>query len=266
MKTSRLSKKKSYKIKKILTNKLNDEELLMLYFIKEYHLNNSNIPLNKLLHLKKDKILPSKIRTKDIHKFNFALTLKIPIILNEISKKYTKMIDDPLFEKNIYIATPNKRDLPYIKEGGTGYLKRLIDKGDKPITGNDVKILVDDITKLLDKLQYTPKGDNGLIFMNLLLKLFRGQEDELDKYLNTYEYPKYYTILPPAINFEQIKKELPHLAEYLTAMDEYKQNMSEYKRVHPSTQTVNKSSDDNKNFIDDLTTKIMMSLKSSVKK
>lgn len=86
-----------------------------------------------------------------------------------------------------------------IQTGGY-YFKRLEEKGDKPITGNDVARLLDEIQGITGNLRYTPEGRHLTTF-DVMLGLFRGNEESITSYVKFFVAPRFYQVFPPKLKY-----------------------------------------------------------------
>ncbi len=125
------------------------------------------------------------------------------------------------------------------KKTTSGYLKKLIDKGDQPITGNDIKMFCNQITELTDILKYTPMGEN-LLYTGLIIKLLMGDEDELNKYIEYYELPKYFNTFPPHIDIGAIVQQLQYYPLYKNAYNTYLDTLKGKKQADDKDSTMKK--------------------------
>lgn len=129
------------------------------------------------------------------------------------STKSTKKINK-LIEKSI-----NRKKSKKQLNGGdaTGpYLQRLTTKGDEPITGNDMAAVVEEITTLLDDVQYLDDAPNVKGF-NALFKFFNGDPAGLKQHLRYSLGPQFYSTFPPAIHFSKIMERWDNIVDLLNA-------------------------------------------------
>ena len=97
------------------------------------------------------------------------------------------------------IISYNTMDNISIQTGGF-YFKRLEEKGDKPITGNDLARLLDEIQGITGNLRYTPEGRNLTTF-DVMLGLFRGNEESIKSYVKFFVAPRFYETFPPKLKY-----------------------------------------------------------------
>ena len=90
-----------------------------------------------------------------------------------------------------------------------------MNKGDQPITGDDIAQSIQEIGEFLQNLRYTPEG-RGSTGFQVLFDLFTGNDMTLQYYLKFNLLPKYASILPPKIKFSNLYPQLESIAEYLT--------------------------------------------------
>jgi hypothetical protein len=108
---------------------------------------------------------------------------------------------------------------------GGFYFKSLESKGDKPITGDDIRILLDEIQGFFYNAKYTEEG-SWLKEPDTLISLFRGDVDTFKFYLNYFILPKYYQLYPPFLKFGAIwdaikNKKYEDYPDYLLAYLSY---------------------------------------------
>ena len=114
-----------------------------------------------------------------------------------------------------------------ISINGGAYLQRLEDLGEKPITGDDLKKALDEMTEILDSLKYTPKGSDIKPF-SMFLNLFRGNDYDLNYRMQMQEFPQYFEYMPPTLNIKNILTLIPDLIEYITIYLNHKRKVKEY--------------------------------------
>lgn len=85
-------------------------------------------------------------------------------------------------------------------QDGGFYFKRLEEKGDKPITGNDLARLLDEIQGITGNLRYTPEGRHLTTF-DVMLGLFRGNEESITSYVKFFVAPRFYEVFPPKLKY-----------------------------------------------------------------
>ena len=91
------------------------------------------------------------------------------------------------------------------KQDGGFYFKSLESKGEKPITGQDITNLLDEIQGFFYNAKYTEEGQ-WLREPDVLLSLFRGDTDAFKFHLNYVVLPKYYQLFPPFLKWGAIKE------------------------------------------------------------
>lgn len=131
------------------------------------------------------------------------------------SLKSTKKVNslNKLIEKSLKIKT--KKQLT----GGVvrgPYLQRLTTKGSDPITGDDMAKVVEEITTLLDDIQYLDDAPNVKGF-NALFKFFNGDVDGLKQHLRYSLGPQFYSSFPPAIHIGKIMERWDNIVDLLNA-------------------------------------------------
>jgi hypothetical protein len=86
-----------------------------------------------------------------------------------------------------------------------GFIERLELKKDKPITGEDITKMMDDMQQFFYNAKYTEEGQ-WLKEPDTLLSLLRGDTTAFKYYINYAVLPKYYSIFPPFLKWDAIKK------------------------------------------------------------
>jgi hypothetical protein len=132
--------------------------------------------------------------------------------------------------KNI-IKSITKNSKTFKAKGGF-YFKSLEDKGDQPLTGNDLVKLLDEIQQFIYNAQYTEEGQ-FLQDTNAVLSMFRGDLTQFKGLLNWRIIPKYVTIVPPFLNWDNIKEAINRrkyedIPDYLLAYQSYLRSRDEY--------------------------------------
>jgi hypothetical protein len=114
---------------------------------------------------------------------------------------------------------------------GGFFLKDLEDKGDQPITGNDVVKFLDELDSFVYNAQWTEEGKflrDPYTFMNII----RGNVDAFKSYVTWHVLPKYYQLYPPFIKWDGIKEIIDSkwedLPDYLLAYKTYNRLQNEY--------------------------------------
>jgi len=118
-----------------------------------------------------------------------------------------------------------------INKGGF-YFKNIEDKGDQPITGNDMVQLLDEMQDFFNTAQWTDEGQ-FLRNPNTLLSMMRGDTDAFKNYLNSEVIPKYIQMFPPFIKWDEVKKifnekKYEDIPDYLLAYQTYMRSQDEY--------------------------------------
>jgi hypothetical protein len=117
------------------------------------------------------------------------------------------------------------------KTRGGFFFKDLEDKGDQPITGNDVVKFLDEIDSFVYNAQWTSEGEflrNPYTLFNIL----RGNVDAFKSYVTWHVLPKYYQMYPPFIKWSGIQEIIDtkweDLPDYLLAYKTYNRLQNEY--------------------------------------
>lgn len=220
-----ISNKKSKKYNKELINlayqKALETENVMLYFMYIFSVTNSKKKRLNILKKHRDKniIIPKEYTNKQLEEFHLNLMERMPDIINLIQKEEKKNVSKKkkkdyliLFNDNDKLKLKHKK---IIQTGKGPYMKRLTDKGEEPITGEDVERTLDEISEFLQSLRYTPIG-KGATGFQVLYELLRGNEQPKDFYLKFNVMPKYATVFPPYISFKNILNDFDSIGDYLS--------------------------------------------------
>lgn len=209
----------------ITFNKAIETENVLLFFVNIFKLNKGKDKELDLLKKFRDKdfIIPKEYTNEELEEFHINLSNRMPDIIKRIEKKEkdTKKKDFLiLFDNNDNLKLKrrqknNKNKNNAKNGGGSGaYMKRLVEKGQEPITGDDVGKTLDEIGMFLQSLRYTPIG-SGATGFQVLFDLLRGEDTSAKFYMKFNVLPQFFTPFPPSINFENISKNLPAIGDYL---------------------------------------------------
>lgn len=230
---------KSRHTKKNINNikdKINKAELFILINIITNHI---IILLNK--KQSKSKIKPQIIKLlKEIRKndklINKNTTDKELTVLFNAFYKQSKIIYENKQIKQNKNDTQNKSKTKIklkskINKGGF-YFKTIEDKGEQPITGNDMAQLLNEMQDFFYNAQWTDEGQ-FLRDPNTLLSMMRGDTDAFKTYLTWRVLPKYIQMFPPFIKWDAVKKifsekKYEDLPDYLLAYQTYMRSQDEY--------------------------------------
>lgn len=133
-----------------------------------------------------------------------TLASKIRLILASMAIIYNKPIN------------PTNKTIK--QRGGSAYFGRLIDKGDKPITGDDFKKAVDDVAQLLSPMMFAPAltEDFGVFGVSTMLDILQGEDEEsIKQYFKWHLMDRYASIYPPSIHMEKVWPVVETLQNYL---------------------------------------------------
>ena len=195
-----------------------------------------NTLTHQILYLIKIKTPKVKIKNtiilllKEIRKNNKLI--KNNTTDSELTIIFHKLYKNTIILKN-NIAKNISTDIPNTnKYNGGYYLKSLEDKEDQPITGNDVKTLLDEIQAFFNNAQYVEEGA-FVKDSNTLLSLLRGDTESFKSYVMYTILPKYYTTFPPFIKWDNVKQALTankfqDIPDYMTAYQTFMRSRDEY--------------------------------------
>lgn len=209
----------------ITFNKAIETENVLLFFVNIFKLDKGKDKELNLLKKFRDKdfIIPKEYTNEELEEFHINLSNKMPDIIKRIEKKekHTNNKDYLiLFDNNDNLKLKRRQQNNKNKNnekngGGSGaYMKRLVEKGQEPITGDDVGKTLDEIGMFLQSLRYTPIG-SGATGFQVLFDLLRGDDTSAKFYMKFNILPQFFTPFPPSINFENISKNLPAIGDYL---------------------------------------------------
>tara|TARA_B100000902_G_C27320915_1_gene924391 strand:- start:145 stop:1140 length:996 start_codon:yes stop_codon:yes gene_type:complete len=239
---SKISHKKTFHYKDINKHKLNEYKnylkslspldreklefnlILLFMMLMIIKMENKQNLITRFQQLKRRNLIENKYKTDDFlqsyNNFKKCFSNK----KNKKSKSNSKNKNKKGSLK-IKKGVRNIKNKIYIKGGA--YLQRLEDLADKPITGNDLKKSLDEITDIIDSLKYTPKGSDMKPF-SMFLNLFRGNDYDLNYRLKMQEAPQYFEYMPPSLNIKNILNLLPDLVEYITIYKKHRKFLNEY--------------------------------------
>ena len=213
-----------------LFNVIIDTFLLLLH----YNTPKKQIKLH-ILNIFKDLRNNNKIinkSTKDEYlETLFNKLYKEAKLLDVYIKKEQKYIQQQL---NIQHNQHNQHNQNHYKNEHNGgfYFANIEDKGDQPVTGNDISQLLTEIQDFFYNAQYTREGE-FLIGPNRILSLLRGDTSIMESYLKYVIVPQYFTLRPPFFNWRNIKEWIygrrwEDIPDYLLAYKSYNKLHDEY--------------------------------------
>jgi hypothetical protein len=123
---------------------------------------------------------------------------------------------------------------------GGFYFKSLEEKGEQPLTGNDLAKLLDEIQQFFYNAQYTTEGQ-FLQDTNAVLGMLRGDLGQFKGLLQYRIFPKYYSPFPPFIKWNEsspgagdgikaaiVQRKYEDIPDYLLAYQSYLRSRDEY--------------------------------------
>lgn len=169
------------------------------------------------------------------------LYLSIKILKDKIDKEYKNNSKKTILKSSISKSSISKSSISKSnKYNGGFYFKSLEEKGDQPLTGNDLATLLDEIQQFFYNAQYTDEGQ-FLQDTNAVISMFRGDLGQFKGLLQYRIFPKYYSVIPPFIKWNEsregaqdgIKYALTHrkyedIPDYLLAYQSYLRSRDEY--------------------------------------
>ena len=237
--TSRSKSKSVNKIKPIKINlDIEKAELLLLYITLVNYV---------LLMLRQGK-------TKSEIKKSMMTLLHQLRKRNHVFKDMTNKDLDKLFEKHYSVVLSIKQNIEktilqygdhkviskmgsktkkkYKSKGGF-YFRDLEEKGDQPITGNDLSRFLDEMQQFFYNAQYTEEGQ-FLRDTNTVISMLRGDLAQFKGIVQYQILPKYYSIFPPFLRWDNIKTDFidrrkwEDLPDYLLAYQSYLRSRDQY--------------------------------------
>jgi len=173
-----------------------------------------------------NKLITNTITDKELN-IIFERIYKYAVKLNKnINKsKINKTTQTPE-----HILT-NKHKFVSNKIHGGFFFKDLEDKGDAPITGNDLVKFLDEIDSFVYNAQWTDEGE-FLRHPYTLFNMLRGNVDAFKSYVTWHVLPKYYQMYPPFVKWSGIKdiliRKWEDIPDYLLAYKTYNTLQNEY--------------------------------------
>ena len=143
----------------------------------------------------------------------------------------SKKIHDEIKNKNSLSSKTSLTSKTFKGKGGF-YFKSLEEKGDQPLTGNDLVKLLDEIQQFIYNAQYTEEGQ-FLQDTNAVLSMFRGDIGQFKGLVRWRILPQYISIVPPFLNWKNIKSAIDRrkyedIPDYLLAYQSYLRSRDEY--------------------------------------
>ena len=245
--------KKTKKYEKIKNKNLNNVLYLKLTIEQiEFMLMYSSI-INHILLLIRNKIPVSKIKEtitnlfKDLRNHNQYINKnttdsQLDFLFTKLYNQSYKIYKYPNKNsikniKNIKNISKNSKTITNIntnnfKGKGGFYFKSLEEKGDQPLTGNDLATLLDEIQQFIYNAQYTDEG-KFLQDTNAVLSMFRGDLGQFKGLLQYKIFPQYYSVAPPFLKWDNIKQAIKDrkyedIPDYLLAYQSYLRSRDEY--------------------------------------
>jgi hypothetical protein len=227
--------KKSKNINTIIESNINEVELQLLI----------NFITNEIIFLLKNKHSKNKIKQKIIKLLksirNNNKIIKINTTNPELTTIFNNIYNHSFLLYEIQTKTQkNKKnnvtiqiqDIYSSNTKGGYYFKDLEDKGDEPITGNDIIKLLDEMQQFFYNAQYTDEGEFTRD-PNTLISMFRGDTDAFKGYIIYRILPRYIKMFPPFIKWDAIaeffrRKRYEDLPDYLLAYQSFKRSQDEY--------------------------------------
>lgn len=185
--------------------------------------------LNELITKLRDN---NKIISKDTT--NTQIT-NIAKQLNDFFNKLVNMIDVNMIDVNTIdkIGVKYSRMTRKRHQDGGFYFKSLEEKGQQPITGEDLTKLLDEMQQFFYNAKYTEEG-KFLVDTDALISMLRGDVNQFKALLQYRIFPQYYNAMPPFIKWDAIyndvinKKKWEDLPDYLLAYQSYLRSRDEY--------------------------------------
>jgi len=227
--------KKSKNINTIIESNINEVELQLLI----------NFITNEIIFLLKNKQSKNTIKKKIIKLLKSIRNNNKIIKINTTNPELTTIFNNiynhsfSLYKIQTKSQKNNKNNvtiqIQHIYSSNTKggyYFKDIEDKGDEPITGNDIIKLLDEMQQFFYNAQYTDEGEFTRD-PNTLISMFRGDTDAFKGYIIYRILPKYIKMFPPFIKWDAIgeffrTKKYEDLPDYLLAYQSFKRSQDEY--------------------------------------
>ena len=219
-KPSRKHRQKKHTKKKISNSIINKIEFTVLM----------HIITEQMLFLIKIKTPKHKIKKTILLLLN-EVRSNNKLIKNTITDDELNIIFNTIYKYSIMINKKNSKPHNSKYTGGF-YFKNIEEKGDEPVTGNDIAKLLDEMQAFFYNAQYTDEG-RFVKDPNTLMSMFRGDTDSFKFYVMYTILPQYVTMFPPFFNWENIRKAFENkkyedLPDYLLAYQTYMRSRDEY--------------------------------------
>lgn len=212
---------------------LSEKQVELLLFISSI--------VNHFLFLMKNNIPKKNIKEtminlfKELRQHNQFISKNTTDI--EIDKIFNKLYSQMIIlktniDKQNEISKHSKHSKYSKKQKGGFYFKSLEEKGDQPLTGSDLARLLDEMQQFFYNAQYVDEG-KFLQDTNALISMFRGDLGQFKGLLQYKIFPQYYSITPPFLKFDNIKKAFEEkkyedIPDYLLAYQTYLRSRDEY--------------------------------------
>lgn len=205
---------------KTLNNKINKIEFYILI----------NTITNEIIFLLRKNNSKAHIKTK-LFKLLKEIRKNNKVINKNTTDKELIVFFNTIYEQSKIIYETKCKKNTKINKGGY-YFKNIEDKGDKPISGNDMSILLDEMQQFFSNAQYTDEGE-FIMAPNTLISLFRGDTDAFKSYVIWQILPKYIQIFPPFIKWDAIanifkERKYEDIPDYILAYQSYMRSKDEY--------------------------------------
>ena len=250
-----------------LTKELINTNNTLLFLVNKFVILNNKESILKLLKSLRNKgeIIPRNATNADIIEFHSQVIKHLPALMEHLRKhnlinketliiydnqqkggeiKYNKRtkynssiikiksksksrINNKIKRTRLTKKTKKVKDIKHIKRGGA-FLRRLEEKGNNPITGNDIAETLEEISDILERVIYTSRG-NKLRGFNTLLNIFRGDKEALDSYLRYFVLPEFASIIPFKLDITKAINESGDLPYYLDAYYAYNNYLNQYR-------------------------------------
>jgi hypothetical protein len=157
---------------------------------------------------------------------------QLNIIFTKLYNQSKKIHNDFSVDSKNKSKNKSKSKTNFFKGKGGFYFKSLEEKGEQPLTGNDLATLLDEIQQFIYNAQYTEEGQ-FLQDTNAVLSMFRGDINQFQGLVKWRIIPKYITVAPPFFNWKNIKEAIDKrkyedIPDYLLAYQSYLRSRDEY--------------------------------------
>ena len=218
---------------------ITDQILFLIYNkVPKDKIKQKIISLLKELSIK-NNLIKNNIKDKEfiiifncLYKNTLILNKKILSKIKNTSKSTKSTKSNKYNKSNTKFTNYKLKNASINQTKGGFYFRNIEDKGDAPVTGNDMVKLLDEMQQFFYNAQWTDEGA-FLRDPNTLISMLRGDTEAFKSYLTWRIIPQYIQMYPPFIKWDAIKaaidkKKYEDLPDYLLAYQSYRHLEDEY--------------------------------------